>query len=172
MTSRSVAARRAISEGFRQRREVSYDQVVATVVDDLKQVPLFSDLNQRQLRQLARGCKESDFRPGTTVVRQGRMSGIGFFIIVDGEAVVSIDGTEVATLGPGDHFGELALISDDVRTATVTAVTTLRCLVMMLWDFRVFAKRNPDVLWKLLEHVVGLLADARSKQAKASLSAS
>ena len=100
------------------------------------------------------------------------MSGIGFFIIVDGEAVVSIDGTEVATLGPGDHFGELALISNEVRTATVTAVTTLRCLVMMFWDFRDFAKRNPDVSWKLLEHVVGLLADARSKQAKASLSAS
>jgi CRP-like cAMP-binding protein len=155
-----------------RRAEESYDPVVATVVNDLKQVPLFSDLNQRQLRQLARGCKERDFRPGTTVVRQGHMSGIGFFIIVDGEAVVSIDGIEVATLGPGDHFGELALISNEVRTATVTAVTTLHCLVMVLWDFRQFAKRNPDILWKLLEHVVGLLADARSKQARASLSAS
>jgi CRP-like cAMP-binding protein len=145
---------------------------VGTVVDDLKQVPLFSDLNKRQLRQLARGCKEREFRPGTTVVRQGRMSGIGFFIIVDGEAVVSIDETDVARLGPGDHFGELALISNEVRTATVTAVTSLRCLVMMFWDFRDFGKRNPEVLWKLLQHVVGLLADARSKQARASLSAS
>jgi CRP-like cAMP-binding protein len=145
---------------------------VSTVVDNLKQVPLFSDLNKRQLRQLARACKEREFRPGTTVVRQGRMSGIGFFIIVDGEAVVSIDETDVARLGPGDHFGELALISNEVRTATVTAATSLRCLVMMFWDFRDFGKRNPEVLWKLLEHVVGLLADARSKQATASLSAS
>ncbi len=145
---------------------------MAAAADDLKRVPLFSDLNKRQLRQLARGCKERDFRPGETVVRQGQMSGVGFFMIVDGEAVVSIDGTEVATLGPGDYFGELALISNEVRTATVTATTALRCLVMMFWDFRDFAKSNPDVSWKLLEHVVGLLADARSKQAKALLSAS
>ncbi|MGH3012601.1 MAG: cyclic nucleotide-binding domain-containing protein [Gaiellaceae bacterium] len=145
---------------------------MAGKVDELKRVPLFSDLNQRQLRRLARSCKECDFRPGATVVRQGKMSGIGFFMIVDGEAAVSIDGTDVATLGPGDYFGELALISNEVRTATVTAVTALRCLVMMFWDFREFAKRNPDVSWKLLEHVVGLLADARSKQAKALLSAS
>jgi CRP-like cAMP-binding protein len=145
---------------------------VATAVDDLKRVPLFSGLNQRQLRRLARGCKERDFRPGTKVVRQGHMSGVGFFVIRDGEAAVSVDGADVATLGPGDYFGELALVSKQLRTATVTAVTPLRCLVMMFWDFRDFAKRNPDVLWRLLEHVVGLLADERSKRAKASPPAS
>lgn len=100
------------------------------------------------------------------------MSGVGFFIIVDGEAGVSVDGTEVAKLGPGDHFGELTLVSNEARTATVTALTPVRCLVMMFWDFRDFAKRNPDVLWKLLEHVVRLLADERGKRAKASLQAS
>lgn len=100
------------------------------------------------------------------------MSGVGFFIIVDGEAAVSVDGTRVATLGPGDYFGELALISKQVRTATVTAVTPLRCLVLMFADFRDFARGNPDVLWNLLEHVVGLLAEERSMRAKAELPAS
>jgi CRP-like cAMP-binding protein len=145
---------------------------VATVVDDLRRVPLFSSLNQRQLKRLASSCKERDFRPGTTVVRQGHMSGVGFFIIAAGEAAVSVDGTDVATLGPGDHFGELTLVSKEARTATVRAVTPLRCQVIMFWDFRDFARRNPDVLWKLLEHVVGLLTEKRSKQAKAALPAS
>ena len=144
---------------------------MASVVDELKRVPLFSSLNQRQLRRLARSCKEREFRPGTTVVRQGHMSGVGFFIIVGGEAAVSIDGADVATLGPGDHFGELTLVSKQVRTATVTATTPLRCLVVMFWDFREFAKGNPDVLWKLLEHVVGLLVEQQSQRTKASLPA-
>ena len=145
---------------------------MATVVDDLRRVPLFSGLNQRQLKRLARSCKERDFRPGTTVVRQGHMSGVGFFIIAECEAAVTVDGTDVATLGPGDHFGELTLVSKEVRTATVSAITPLRCLVMMFWDFREFARSNPYVLWKLLEHVVGLLAEERNKRARASLPAS
>jgi CRP-like cAMP-binding protein len=145
---------------------------MATVLDDLRRVPLFGGLNQRQLKRLARSCKARDFRPSTTVVRQGHMSGVGFFIIVEGEAAVSVDGNQVATLGPGDHFGELALISKQVRTATVTAVTPLRCLILMFADFRDFARGNPDVLWNLLEHVVGLLAEERSMRAKAALPAS
>ena len=85
------------------------------------------------------------------------MSGVGFFVVGDGEAAVSVNGDEVATLGPGDHFGELALVSEAERTATVTAKTELRLLEIAFWDFRDFAHANPDVTWKLLQHVVGLL---------------
>ena len=97
------------------------------------------------------------------------MSGVGFFIVAEGEAAVSVDGQEVARLGPGDHFGELALISEDVRAATVTAATRLRCLVIAFWDFRRFARENPDVSWKLLQHVVGMLTDQRDRRARAAL---
>lgn len=131
------------------------------VVDDLARVKLFSGLNTRQLRKLARHVKEREYRPGVAVVEEGTMSGVGFFIVADGEASVSVDGQEVARVGPGEHFGELALISEDVRTATVTAVTRLRCLVIAFWDFRRFARDNPDVAWKLLQHLAGLLLDAR-----------
>jgi glutaminase len=89
------------------------------------------------------------------------MSGVGFFVITDGEAAVSVGGKTVARLGPGDHFGELALISESERTATVTAETPLRCLEIPFWDFRDFALANPDVTWKLLQHVAGLLAEQR-----------
>jgi len=145
---------------------------VAKLVDELRQVPLFSGLSQRQLKQLARGFKEREFRPGTSMVRQGEMSGVGFFVITGGEASVSVDGMEVARLGPGDHFGELALISEQVRSATVTADGPLQCLVMAFWDFRRFAKENPDVTWKLLQHLVGVLTEERNRRAQAALQTS
>jgi CRP/FNR family cyclic AMP-dependent transcriptional regulator len=96
------------------------------------------------------------------------MSGISFFVVVDGEAAVTVDGKEVGRLGPGDHFGELALVSNRERSATVTAVTDLQCLVAASWDFRRFAKKNPDVTWKLLEHVVALLQE-RDQRVRDSL---
>ena len=145
---------------------------MASLVNELKQVPLFSGLSQRQLKRLSRGFKERQFKPGTAVVREGQMSGVGFFVIVDGMARVTVGGSEVALLGPGDHFGELALISERVRSATVTADGPLSCLVMAFWDFRQFAKENPDVSWKLLQHLVELLAEERSKRARAALQAS
>ena len=130
---------------------------MSAVVDELGAVKLFGGLSQRQLRQLARLMKERTFRPGVAVVEEGTMSGVGFFIVAEGEASVTVDGREVARIGPGDHFGELALINEDARTASVTSITRLRCHVIAFWDFRKFARDNPDVAWKLLQHVVALL---------------
>jgi len=144
---------------------------VTAVVDELRAVRLFGDLSQRQLRQLARLAKERQYRPGLNVVEEGTMSGIGFFIIAEGQASVTVDGVEVSRIGPGDHFGELALISEDARIATVTAATRLRCHVIASWDFRKFVKENPDVSWKLLQHVAGLLVTERGRRARAAVSA-
>jgi CRP-like cAMP-binding protein len=137
---------------------------MASLADELKEVPLFSDLSQRQLKRLARGFREREVKSGTAVIREGEKSGISFFVIVDGTATVSVGGNKVRQLGPGDHFGELALISERVRATTVTADGPLHCLVMGFWDFRRFAKENPDVTWKLLQYVVELLADERSNR--------
>jgi len=133
----------------------------------LKSVPLFSGLSQRELKRLARDFSERDIKPGTSVMREGEMSGISFFVIVEGTASVTLDGGQVRKLGPGDHFGELALISKRARSATVTADGPMRCLGMRAWDFRKFAKEHPDVIWKLLEYVVGVLEDERSGRTRA-----
>lgn len=125
---------------------------------DLEKVPLFSDLNQRQLRGLSRHFKERTYRPGTAIVRQGEMSGVDFFVILEGEASVSVDGNQVGTLSPGAHFGELALIGERVRLSTVTAMTPMRCLVMASWHFRQFVNKNPGVSWKLMQYLVNLLS--------------
>ena len=145
---------------------------MAALADDLKRVPLFSGLNERQLKKLARGFKERQYGPGITVVREGEMGGVGFFVIAEGEASVSVKGDVLASLGPGDHFGELAMISEQVRGATVTADTKLRCLVMAFWDFRKFAKENPDVSWKLLQHLVNVLMEDRARRAQAFIQTS
>jgi CRP-like cAMP-binding protein len=131
---------------------------VPSVSDDLQRVPLFSDLSDRQRKKLAKLFRERPVPAGTTLVKEGTMSGVGFFVVADGEAAVTVGGTEVMRLHPGDHFGELALISGAERAATVTAETELRCLEIPFWDFRTFAHDNPDVMWKLLQHVVAMLA--------------
>ena len=124
--------------------------------DDLRKVPLFAELDNRQLKKLASRFRERTVGPGTNVTTEGEMSGVGFFVVGSGEAAVNVGGKDVATLGPGDHFGELALVSEAARTATVTATTDLRLLEIPFWDFRDFAHANPDVTWKLLQHVVAL----------------
>jgi CRP-like cAMP-binding protein len=131
--------------------------------DDLQRVPLFADLSGRQRRKLASNFRERTFKPGVDVVREGSMSGMGFFVVADGEASVSVGGVEVATLAAGDHFGELALVSKAERSATVTARTELRCLEIAFSDFREFAHANPDVTWKLLQHVVSMLLSEPSR---------
>jgi CRP-like cAMP-binding protein len=138
---------------------------MASPPEVLKRVPLFSSLSQRQLKRLARDFREHQIKSGTRVMREGETSGISFFVIVEGTATVSVGGAQVRQLGPGDHFGELALISENVRSATVTADGPMRCLVMGFWDFRRFAKQNPDVTWKLLQHVVELLSEERQRHA-------
>ena len=98
-----------------------------SVAQDLERVPLFSGLSQRQLRQLAKDSKDRRLPAGVLLAKQGDMSGVAFFVIAEGEAAVIVDSTRVGTMGPGDHFGELAMTSERERTATVEAVTPMRC---------------------------------------------
>ena len=129
------------------------DRMSNNVVDVLATVPLLSGLDRHLLERLALDFKERPVQAGTVVIRQGDVGDVGFFVILEGEVVVSIDGREVRRLGPGDYFGEIAMISDRTRTATVTAATDVRCLVMLESEFRALVRRDPDVRWKLLERV-------------------
>jgi CRP-like cAMP-binding protein len=145
---------------------------VPSVVEDLERVPLFSGLSPRQLRLLAKNFTDRRVPAGSVLVRQDEMSGVAFFVIAEGEAAVIVNGTRVGTLGPGDHFGELAMISESERTATVEAVTPMRCHTIQFWHFRAFAKKNPDVTWKLLQHVAGIVLKEQSRHAAHAESAS
>ena len=128
-----------------------------TATDALANVPLLASLDRPHLEKLARDFTARTFDAGSVVVRQGDDHGIGFFVIAEGTATVTVDGNPVSTLGPGDSFGSIALISDRVRTATVTAETELRTWVMTLWDFRAFVQGDPNVAWSLLQQLAGML---------------
>jgi CRP-like cAMP-binding protein len=130
------------------------------VIDALANVQMLSGLDKRHLEKLAKDFSERTFPAGSVVVRQGDERGIGFFVIADGTASVSVDGAEVAKLHGGDHFGAIALIADRVRTATVTAETDLHCYVMTLWDFRSFVQGDAEVAWSLLEQLAHMVQKA------------
>ena len=129
----------------------------AARVELLRRVPLFSDLERRELESIAQSLKERTFREGDTVASEGQ-HGVGFFVIQDGEASVSVGGEERGRLGPGDYFGEIALIAGGDRTATVKAETELRCLGMTFWDFRPLVEENGRIAWKLLQTMASRLS--------------
>ncbi len=119
-------------------------------IQALRDVPLFVDLDERDLEQLARQLHERRFAEGTEVTVEGS-SGAGFFVIAEGNADVSVGSEHVATLGPGDHFGEIALIDDGVRSASIVAATDLLCYGLTPWEFRPFVEEHPKVAWALLQ---------------------
>ncbi len=119
-------------------------------VGALHRVQLFADMNRRQAEQLARLLKERRFAKGETVIMEGS-GGAAFFLIDSGKATVSKKGVEVATLGPGDYFGEIALIDGGPRSATVTAATDLVCYGLTFWEFRPLVEGNGTIGWKLVQ---------------------
>ena len=125
----------------------------------VQKVPLFADLDKREIQGLASSMKERTFKEGDTIASEGE-TGIGFFLIEEGEATVSIGGEERGTLKAGDHFGEVALIDDGARTATVTAKTPLKVYGITAWEFRPMVEENASLAWKLLQEMAKRLRDA------------
>lgn len=130
--------------------------------DVLRQVDLFDGLDKRETDQVARLFKERRFEAGETVAKEGA-GGAAFFVIESGEAQVTVRGRTVATLRAGDHFGEIALIDEGARSATVTATTALVTYGITLWDFRPLVQRNPSISWKLLQSLAKRLRSAQDR---------
>jgi CRP/FNR family cyclic AMP-dependent transcriptional regulator len=137
---------------------------VADVLESLSRVPLFQGIRGRDLGRLAKVMRESSFAEGQTVAEEGQ-SGVGFFVIEEGNATVSRQGNIIRTLEPGDYFGEIALIDEGPRSATVVATTDLRCRGMAAWEFRSFVREHPDVAWTLLATLVSRLREAEEREA-------
>ncbi len=131
-------------------------------VEVLQRVPLFAGLEPRELRQIAESFKAREYAAGDTVATEGQ-SGVGFFVIESGEATVSVHGGEVGRLKAGDHFGEIALIDEGARTATVTADTELVCYGMSFWEFRPIVESNSQIAWKLLQTLAKQLRAAEQR---------
>jgi len=123
--------------------------VAGASVDMLKKVPLFTGLDDKELAEIAGGMRERRFKAGDTVTQEGA-GGVGFFVVQEGEAEVNVGGEVKGSVGPGDYFGEIALINESPRTATLTARTDMLCYGMTPWDFRPLVESNSTIAWKLL----------------------
>jgi CRP-like cAMP-binding protein len=120
-----------------------------TKVEALKRAPLFAGLSRKELVQLARVSEDLEVPPGKVLCKEGQ-TGREFFVIVDGEVEVTRSGQHVATRTSGEFFGEIALLEETPRTATVTAKTPLRFFVLTRKDFRHLVNENPNVERKVL----------------------
>ena len=155
---------RAVTAGHPSEQSAETAPKPADPVEAVQRVPLFADLERRQVEQIARLFKERRFSAGETVVMEGS-GGAAFFLIDSGEATVSIRGAERATLQPGDYFGEIALIDEGPRAATITASSELVCYGLTFWEFRPLVESNGAIGWKLLQSMAQKLRDAQQDQA-------
>jgi len=119
----------------------------------LGRAPLFKNLSRSELVELAKATEDLEVEPGKVLAREGEI-GQEFFVIVDGEVIVSKESQEVRRLGPGDFFGEIALVWESPRrTATVAAATPLRFFVLTRQAFRSLIDHHPDIEAKVLEEI-------------------
>jgi len=110
----------------------------------LRDVPLFAGLGKRDMQAVAELADEVDAKEGEVLTRQGDL-GHEFFVVERGRAEVTIDGEKVNELGPGDFFGEIALIAEERRTATVTALEPMTLIVLSGQGFRALKRQQPEV---------------------------
>jgi CRP/FNR family transcriptional regulator, cyclic AMP receptor protein len=121
-----------------------------TKVEALGRAPLFRELSKQELGQLAKATEDLEVDAGKVLTREGDL-GREFFVIVEGEVSVTKDGQEIRRLGPGDFFGEIALVYEDARrTATVTAATPLRFFVLTRQSFRSLLEHQPEIEEKVM----------------------
>ena len=122
-------------------------------VDLIRRTPFFAGLEDDEAAALASEFVQRDYAAGDSILVQGQ-KGYAFFLVESGEATVNQSGVEARTLGPGDSFGELALFDRDARrSASVVAVSEMRCWSLPIFSFRPFVEARPAVAWQLLEYL-------------------
>ena len=135
-------------------------------IEALRKAPLFEGLSKKELGQLARVSEDLEIPAGTTLTREGEL-GHEFFVIVDGETEVKRKGKSLGTRGGGDFIGEIALLEEVRRTATVKAKTDLRVFVLTSKDFHHLLEESPNVERKVLRTLAKRVAELSEDPAAA-----
>jgi Pyruvate phosphate dikinase, AMP/ATP-binding domain/Cyclic nucleotide-binding domain len=129
-------------------------------IEVIERVPFFANMSPSDVEAIAALFKERRFAAGETVTKEGA-GGAAFFVIESGEADVSINGRTRATLSNGDYFGEIALIDEGARSATITATSELVCYGLTYWEFRPLVQQNATIAWNLLQTLAKRLRTAQ-----------
>jgi len=119
----------------------------------LQKAPLWSGLTEKELKIIARSFRELKYESGHTIVRKGER-GLGFYVIADGAVEIRSDGTVLAKLGPGEYFGEMAILDKQPRTADVVTLEPSRCFGLTAWRFESIISTHPKMALKLLQESV------------------
>lgn len=134
----------------------------------LNKVPLFEGLEEKHLTVLGKMVQPRHYKDGETIVQQGE-GGIGLYVIQSGEVEVTqkqgATEARIRTMGPGESFGEIALLTDQPRTATVRALQPTACWVMSAWEFRSALQESPEMAVRLLKTVAQRLIEAEERTA-------
>ena len=120
------------------------------IVGMLQKAPLWSGLNEKELKVIARSFKELKYESGDIIVRKGE-AGVGFYLMAEGTVEVRSDGKVLSRLGPGQFFGEMALLDGQPRSADVVALEPSKCLALTSWSFKSIVSNHPKMALKLLE---------------------
>jgi CRP/FNR family cyclic AMP-dependent transcriptional regulator len=139
-------------------------------LDVLGRVDLFSGLKGKHLKRVAESMTARTFALGDEVTKEGEVS-VGFYVIEQGSAIVTMHGDQVGELGPGDYFGEISLIAETPRAATITAETELRCYAMTSWDFRSLVEGNGEIAWAILASTARMLYENAERERTRQLNA-
>ncbi len=131
----------------------------ADITKSLNGTPLFSRLGRRELEALLKTAKEREFETGQTIVREGDMGGLGFYLILDGRVEVKKGNKVLSKIGAGGFFGEMALLDDAPRSADVVATEKTKCLLLTKWDLKSLIATYPDIAMKMLEELTRRLRE-------------
>ena len=123
---------------------------MAIPLELLRKIDLFELMSNKELSRLAKSFRETRFSAGETIATEGTR-GVGFFVIGEGTVRYSVHGEEVGEGGPGDYFGEIALVDDGPRTATVMAGTDVTAYGLASWEFQPLVEENAALAWELLQ---------------------
>ncbi len=136
--------------------------------DILARVDLFSSLDKKELQVLSNACQERKYSAGSTLIKQGD-SGVGLYVIISGHVKTTLATnpdraeTDLGTFGPGSVLGEMALLDDLPRSATVTAIEDVTALLLPVWEFRTTIRNHPEIGLKLLTVMSKRLRKLESK---------
>ena len=133
------------------------------VIAMLEKNPLWAGLDRKDLKAIVKASEERKFETGDVILGKGE-GGVGFYLIVDGSVEVKSDSDILAKLGPGQFFGEMAVLDNQPRSADVVAAEPSRCFIVSEWSFKALISENPKIALKMLQELVRRLRDANKSQ--------
>jgi CRP-like cAMP-binding protein len=128
------------------------------VVEMLANTPIWTGLSKQDLKSIVSASHERRYDAGKVIVGKGE-SGVGFYLILDGSVEVKSGGSTLSTLGPGQFFGEMAVLDDKPRSADVISVSPSRCLLLTAWSFRALISNHPKIALHMLRECIRRLRD-------------